>query len=409
MARTRNPNGMGNIYKTKSGRYEWRQMVDGELRVLTSKDLKDLQEKIRKVADLPVIKNKIKVYEWFEKWLEVYIKPLKKKATYEQYKTLYEQYIRPEIGNRKLNSIKQYDIQQIIAKMNETIPAKYDKHGNLVKPERKPLSTWTMKHTRKVMNLAFSKAFEDKLISENPVYKIEIPKKQAKPRKTLNTSELKILFDYAKNTRWYWALRFLLVTGLRRGELLALRWSDIDFENKRIIVDESNSASGVGDTKSAKVHYVPLSNLAIYYLNQQKEMLKNEYNPILYNEDLKKLDLVFPSEKGTMMKPDSFNSVLDRINAKAGIHVTPHMFRHTFVYMSKGLMSLTELQEALGHDESTTTLDIYGTMLSDTGKVADKIDDAFSTLDEEISKLEKQQSAKIIKIDFRKAGNGPKK
>lgn len=381
----KNPNGMGCYDKLKDGRARWRQMVDGKTRTITAKSMPELKEKVKKVADLPIIKNKIKVSEWFEKWLEIYIKPLKKQATYYQYKILYEQHIFPIIGNRLITSVKQYDIQQIIAKMNE-----------------KGLSTWTMKHVRKILHTAFDRAFKDKLIPENPVVDIEIPKKQAKPRKTITASELKILFENLKNTRWYWAFRFMLVTGLRRGELLALRWSDIDYENKRIIVDESNSASGLGDTKNSKVHYVPLSERAIYYLAKQKEMLQHEFNPILYNPELQKLDLIFPSENGTLMKSDSLNSVLDRINRKTGLHITPHMFRHTFVYMSKGHMTLSELQEALGHDESTTTLDIYGTMLSDTEKVANKIDEAFAALDEEINKIETKHQAKIINLFERK-------
>ena len=385
MPKQKNPNGMGCYDKLKDGRVRWRQMVDGKTRTITAKSMPELKEKVKKVADLPIIKNKIKVSEWFEKWLEIYIKPLKKQATYYQYKILYEQHIFPIIGNRLITSVKQYDIQQIIAKMNE-----------------KGLSTWTMKHVRKILHIAFDRAFKDKLIPENPVVDIEIPKKQAKPRKTITASELKILFENLKNSRWYWAFRFMLVTGLRRGELLALRWSDIDYENKRIIVDESNSASGLGDTKNSKVHYVPLSERAIYYLAKQKEMLQHEFNPILYNPELQKLDLIFPSENGTLMKSDSLNSVLDRINRKTGLHITPHMFRHTFVYMSKGHMTLSELQEALGHDESTTTLDIYGTMLSDTEKVANKIDEAFAALDEEINKIETKHQAKIINLSERK-------
>ena len=385
MPKQKNPNGMGCYDKLKDGRVRWRQMVDGKTRTITAKSMPELKEKVKKVADLPIIKNKIKVSEWFEKWLEIYIKPLKKQATYYQYKILYEQHIFPIIGNRLITSVKQYDIQQIIAKMNE-----------------KGLSTWTMKHVRKILHIAFDRAFKDKLIPENPVVDIEIPKKQAKPRKTITASELKILFENLKNSRWYWAFRFMLVTGLRRGELLALRWSDIDYENKRIIVDESNSASGLGDTKNSKVHYVPLSGRAIYYLAKQKEMLQHEFNPILYNPELQKLDLIFPSENGTLMKSDSLNSVLDRINRKTGLHITPHMFRHTFVYMSKGHMTLSELQEALGHDESTTTLDIYGTMLSDTEKVANKIDEAFAALDEEINKIETKHQAKIINLSERK-------
>jgi integrase len=196
----------------------------------------------------------------------------------------------------------------------------------------------------------------------------------------------------------------MLVTGLRRGEVLALKYSDIDYKSRRIIVDESNSSSGIGDTKSAKVHYVPLSEEAIFFLSKQKEMLLERVNPALFNTDLKKLDLIFPSENGHLMKPDSLNSVLDRINKKTGLHVTPHMFRHTFVYMSKGRMNLKELQEALGHDESTTTLDIYGTMLSDTKTAASKIDDVFKGLDDEKEKIEeKSKEIEIAKvIDFNK-------
>ncbi len=386
MGKTRNPNGMGSFTKLKDGRYKWKKMLDGDLRQITARTPTELREKIKKVDGLPIVKNKLKAVEWFEKWLSTYIKPLKKKATYDQYNSLFLTHIKPVLKSRKLTNIKQYDIQEVITIMNT-----------------KNLSTWTMKHVRKIMRLAFSKALEDKLIAENPVNKIEIPKKQAKPRKTLTTSELKILFQYTKNTRWHWAFKFLLVTGLRRGELLALKWSDIDFENKRIIVDESNSAGGVGDTKSSKVHYVPLSAFAIEYLKNQKDMLIKENNPALYNDELRKEDIIFPSQSGTIMKPDSFNSVLDRINSKAGIHVTPHMLRHTFVFMSKGLMTLSELQEALGHDESTTTLDIYGTMLSDTQGVADKIDKVFEKLDEELDKVEEERGCKIINLSKRRA------
>jgi integrase len=413
----RNPNGMGNIYyNEKTKQYEWRQMIDRDLRVLSSKNIGDLYEKIKIYADLPVVKAKIKTTEWFEKWLKS-VESLNKTATYEQYNTIWSQHIKPVIGNKLLKKVKKSDIQDVIVKMNIKIisPATNDS------PAKIGLSTWTMKHARKIMHIAFSVALDDKIIFENPVIDIKIPDKQAKPRKTLKMDELKILFSYLKNTRWYWAIRLMLVTGLRRGELLALQWSDIDYKNKCIVIDESDSSGGSGDTKNAKEHYTPLSDLAIYYLGKQKEMLQNEGdagNPILHNEKLKKLDLVFPSDTGTLLKPDSFNSVLDRINEKAqkgidekikegkdvkvnSFHVTPHMLRHTFVYMSKGRMSLSELQEALGHDVSTTTLDLYGTMLSDTEKVAKKIDDAFADLDDQLEKIEEKKDGKVVQ--FRKA------
>ncbi|OAA93049.1 tyrosine recombinase XerD [Clostridium coskatii] len=388
MSKQRNPNGMGTFKQRKDGRYEWRQKIDGQERYISAKTMKELREKIKKITDLPIIKNKYKVDDWFQRWLEIYIKPLKKKATYDQYRIIYNTHIKTVLGNRKLSTIKTYDIQSVIAKMNE-----------------KKLSTWTMKHARKIMNIAFSKAFEEKIIAENPVKSIEIPIKQAKPRKTLTIEELQKLFKAMENSRWLWSVKFALVTGLRRGELLALKWSDIDWQNKRISINKSNSVTGLGDTKSSKIHYVPLSENAIQFLNEQKDMLKKEFNPILYNEDLKGKALIFPSESGKMIRPDSYYTLIRRFSVKAGIKASPHCFRHTFVYLTRGNLSLKDLQNILGHSESTTTLDIYGNMLNDnTKKNIEQIDNVFNTVDKEMDKIKEEKIKNTGKIiPFRRA------
>lgn len=398
MPRTRNPNGMGTIYKTKKNIYEWRQMVDGEKRLLSSKDLTVLKEKIKEVADLPIIKEKIKASDWFEKWLNVYIKPLRKNATYEQYKNIYKIHIEPAIGKKLMKNIKRYDIQQVIATMNtRTIPARKDKKGKITVPEKPGgMSEWTMKHARKVMHSAFQQALDDKIIVENPVINIKIPKKQKSIRKVFTAAELVAIFQQLSTSRWIWALRFMLVTGLRRGELLGLKWSDILYEDRKVAVMRSNSDDGIGDTKSAKIHYAPLSDSAVYYLNRHKEVLEKECNPILYNEDLKKTELIFPNESGKMLQAKSFYTMLVRAAKKVNVKATVHMFRHTFVYISKGLISLSELQEALGHGKKTTTLDLYGDMLSDTIDTSKKIDKAFLDLEKEMEKIENKEDTKII-------------
>jgi integrase len=379
MSSQRNPNGSGSYKHRADGRYQWTQTIDGKGRSLYGKTLKELQEKVKKIEDLPVTSNKLKTKEWFDKWLGIYIKPLKKIATYDQYRIIYEQHIEPVIGHRKLAGLKTRDLQTVIAKMNE-----------------KGLSTATMKHAKKVMNGALSRAVKEKLLPSNPASdpnnKIEIPKKQAKPRKTLTVEELMQLIKAMAHSRWIWSLKFLLVTGLRRGEILALKHSNIDLPNKRLTIEKSNSSSGIGDTKAAKIHFVPLCDKAIEYLEKQKEILVKETNPILHNPKLKKTGFVFPGREGVPIRGDSYYTMLSRFAKKAGINASPHCMRHTFVFINRNAMSLKELQEALGHEESTTTLDIYGNMINDCmEQTAAKMNGAFDRLDADMATLEAKE------------------
>lgn len=396
MAKQRNPKGMGSFRQLKNGTYQWRQTIDGVERSETARTPKELQEKVNQIIKLPIVKNKLKVDEWFTKWLEVYIKPLKKDATYKQYMYVYKSHIKPVIGNRKMNSLMPFDIQSVIADMNTKVlvPKKVDDFGTVIKEAKIGASQWTMKHARKIMNIAFSKALKEKLIAENPVQDIEIPKKQAKERKVLTPTELAKLYKALENSRWIWSAKFMLVTGVRRGELLALKWSDIDFEHKRITIDESDSAAGLGDTKT-KIHYVPLSRKAIEYLNGQKEMLLKEANPSRHNEELKKLNLVFPNKFGRMLKPGSYYTVFARAAQDAKIKASPHCMRHTFVYLNRNKLTIKELQNILGHDESTTTLDIYGDIINEsTEATIAQLDETFDILEEKIEEIKMQKEEK---------------
>ena len=395
MGKMRNPNGMGSYKLRKDGRVCWTQIIDGKPRVLYAKTPGELQNKVKKVSDLPIVaSNKLTVDEWFVKWLAVYIKPLKKQATYNQYKTLYEQHVKPEIGHRKISKIISMDIQGVIAVMNDKLvkPAVLDDAKKVVTPEKRGYSTKTMKETKGVMLRAWKKLVKDKIVSENPVVDIEIPQKQAKQRKVLSILELHKLFVSMKDSRWIWSMRLLLVTGMRRGELLALRENDIDLDNPRIIIDESDSSTGIGDTKSAKIHNVPLTKQAMEYLSEQRKMLLRENNPILFNEELKKEGLLFPSDEGKLLTANSYTKMMRRYTEKIGLYASPHCLRHTFVFMSRKKLSLKDLQYALGHDESTTTLDIYGDMISDSSEdAANVLDSIFDKIDDKLHELEEDK------------------
>ncbi len=400
--RKRNPNGVGNYRVLRDGRHAWRKTEHGDTIEVSAKTPKELQEKVNEIANLPIIKSKFTVSEWFEKWLETYIKPLKKEATYNQYNDIYRTHIKPVIGKKRIREVESFDVQGVIAKMAQYKKKirKKNKETGMVEEivTDEGLSSCTMKHCRKIMNIAFAKAKQEKVIAVNPVEGIEIPVKQTKPRKTLTIEELAKVFNAMEHSRWIWSVKFDLVTGLRRGELLALKWSDIDKENMRITIDKSNSLTGLGDTKSAKAHYVPLSDKAVEYLEGQKAMLKKEFNT---NEEL-----VFPNDEGKMMLPNSYYTMLSRFAKKAGIKASPHCLRHTFVYFTKSILSLEEIQNVLGHSSKTQTLEIYGDMIKDTSKeTAKQIDSVFSNFETEVKEIDREEKIKTAKEKIKKDGN----
>jgi len=404
MAKKRNPKGMGYYYK-KDNLFCWRYRKDGREIFRSASTEKELQSKIRKVIGLPIINNKTTVREYFTVYLEEIVLPLgintetgKPGATYLQYESIFRNHIDPVIGKLRLTSVETIDIQKVITKMN-----------------KKGLSTKTMKHAMTVMSNGFTRAFDiDKMIPKNPVLKcfpgekpkIIIPEKQAKPKIILKVDDLVKFLKAMENSRWKWSVRFNLLVGLRRGELLALSCPKIGWNDKYLIINESYTVNGKGDPKSRKPHNAPLSNLAKYYLEKQIEMLIEEKNKVTFKdngqqmsvEEFKNSDrIIFPAAHGDMISPNTYYHVISRFGEKAGLKAYPHCIRHTFVHEMRNSLSLKELQEALGHDESTTTLDIYGDMINDTtATAAEKIDTVFSGIEAEIVK-------KMVQDDVKKA------
>lgn len=379
-SRTRNSNGMGNIYKRPDGRYEWKQMIDGELRYASDMSLPELRRKIKKITG-SISGDKTKLYDWMERWLEKYVKPYKKPSTYSNYFFAYQKYIKKYMKNIQLRHISKSDVQQMIT---DLINGGY--------------SPSLIKNVRKTLSAAFISANEDEqLVDFNPTRDTKLPKGKAPVRKTLKIEELNIIIQKFSTSRWMYGILFMLATGLRRGELLALKWSDIDFANKKITVEENLTQHGTGTPKDNGSHNVPLTIHAMRYLSAWKLQLEKEHNPAFYN----KTDTIFVAKSGNSLRPSSLNNMLAK--RKFDFRVTPHMFRHTFVYLSKGKISLSELQEALGHDQSTTTLDIYGLMLSNTAVTADKIELAYVELDEALKNIDKGQEEQKNIIDFAQA------
>lgn len=357
------------IYLHQNGYYLGRFQYLGDKYEVYDKELKTciqmLEDKKYEVRHGLFAKTKnIAVRDWFQTWIKEYKELNVKEGTIQVYKDAYRLYIEKAIGNKKINTIRGEHIQKI--------------YNDL---KRKGYSKSTLEIVATVLSGMFKQAMKNELISKNPVVLATLPKQEEKAKvKVMSLEEEKLFLEYAKES-WLYTLIFVaLFSGMRSGELRALRWKDIDFSNKLIHVRKSllylNKDYKIGLTKTkSSVRDIPMLDIVEKTLRQhKKEQLERK---MLLGDKWKAKegmeDLVFPSDTGYPMNRDRLkvqvNKIVDAIR-KNGYndfpHITPHVFRHTFATrcIESGVKP-SILQKVLGHSKISQTMDLYVHALPD--------------------------------------------
>ena len=195
-------------------------------------------------------------------------------------------------------------------------------------------------------------AVAQKIIPENPCKAVALPKVEHKEMQTIPAEQLRAFLVEAKASGVYEMYYTELATGLRRGELLGLKWLDVDLEagvirvKRRITRVDGQIVETPLKTKNS-YRTVAISQQAVEVLMQQKAKTNDEY--------------VFPSPNGGPISPDSVNNMLRRVLARAGIpRARFHDLRHTFatVALQNG-MDIKTVSGMLGHFSAGFTLDTY--------------------------------------------------
>ena len=206
-------------------------------------------------------------------------------------------------------------------------------------------------------------AVAQKIISENPCKAVALPKVEHKEMQTIPAEQLQAFFKEAKETGVYEMYYIELATGLRRGELLGLKWTDVDWKNGIIKVRRSIARMNgeiVESTLKTKNSYraVTISQQAIEVLKEQKAKTNDAY--------------VFPSPNGGPISPDSVNNMLKRVLARAGIpKVRFHDLRHTFATIAlQNGVDIKTVSGMLGHFSAGFTLDTYAHVTTSAQKEA---------------------------------------
>ena len=290
------------------------------------------------------------VATWLKSWYELYAKPNVRLATADRYRLMIETYTIPRIGKIKLKKLTSRDLQKLYKDLMEhgRVNTKSG-HGN------PGLSSTTVRSVHLMLHSAFERAVKERLIPRNPTDDCIAPKVQKVEMKTLRPEHLKSYLD-AADARGVLPMFYLeLVSGLRKGELVALLWDDLDIQNRTISVSKQyiKNPSGTLTLSRPKtetsVRRVSIPQEAVNLLIQEHE--KHPENPYM-----------FPSPiTGEMYYPDSVVKLHEKILKDTGLeHIRFHDLRHTFATLAlQNGVDIKTVSSMLGHYDAGFTLRTY--------------------------------------------------
>ena len=335
-------NGEGSIRKKPSGRWEGRytqgidpvtgRAIQKSVSAKTQAECKEkLAKAIRENRGVPL--NHTGDYtaaEWCRLWFETYSKPNIRYNTAKGYEGIIEHHIIPAIGAIKLKQLSSIHIQRMYNDLKE--------NGRMprgAKQNDKPLSNTFVRRVHAVLQAALKQAVKERLIPYNPCENCRIPPKDKKEMTILPPEKIG---RYLQEAEKYGVLPMFyleLSSGLRRGELLALQWSDLNVKERILTVNKQvTRMEGELDVTEPKtknsVRKVALSQQAVDLLVQEHE--QHPDNPIL-----------FPSPRtGGYWSPDAVSRINRKLLKNAGIeeHVRFHDLRHPYVKHTTKIFSL---------------------------------------------------------------------
>ena len=359
-------NGEGNIRKRKDGRWEGRYTAghDPETgkaiykNVLgrTQTEVKaKLKAAIQEAQTMDFSKTgKYTVGEWMEVWFEDYAKIKVRPSSHQTYRGYIDNHIRPNIGDIPLEKLTALDIQKLCKKL--LTKGRVDRLE--AKGQPKGLSAKTVRNIHQILSSALKLAQEQRIILTNPAERCALPKVEHREMKTLPVEQLQSFLREARESGVFELYYLELATGLRRGELLGLKWEDVDLQKGDLRVKRQISRIN-GEVVEAPLktknayRTLPLAEDTIDVLKEQRKKVGSS-------------PWVFPSPNGGPISPDSVLHMLHRVLKRAGLpRVRFHDLRHTFATLAlQNGVDIKTVSGMLGHFSAGFTLDTYAHVTS---------------------------------------------
>ena len=371
----RRPQGDGTIRKRSDGRWEARIIIghknDGSPMyksafAKTQKSaLKQLHQLLDLYRDVDLTEEcRMTLGEWLDKWLDEYMIFTIKENTIKGYRSQIDHQIKPFIGHKQLASLTTADIQKFYNKIKkEGRVHPHPIHGHV-------LSDSMVRKIHMMLHEAMEVAVRERYIVRNPTDNTTIPKKTTTEKQVLDDSQLNRFLE-AIQCEPYWHDFFYVevMTGLRRGEICGIKWSDIDFNEgtlciKRSVSTKEGGGVSIGETKTdAGVRTIIMPPSVATLLWKKRSDAINEW---VFPHYTNPSDPLHPSSAYKKLK-----TLLKRLELPL---LRFHDLRHTFATQATdGGVDPKTLAGILGHTDASFTLDTYTHVTSDMQRGASAI------------------------------------
>ena len=356
----RRSNGEGSIRKRRDGRWEGRYTagINPEtgkqvFKNVLGKTQAEVKEKLAKALaenqKLDFTKQgKYNVAQWMDEWFENVCKIKVRPSSHQTYRGYIDRHIAPNIGKIPLEKLGAMDLQKFYRRL--LADGRVERIESKGQP--KGLSAKTVRNINQVISSAMNFAVAQRILAQNPCKAVALPNLEHREMQTIPAAQLVVFLDEAKASGVYELYYIELATGLRRGELLGLKWEDIDLTagvirvRRQVSRIDGKIVEAPLKTRNA-YRMVTISPQAIESLNTQKAKTHGEY--------------VFSNPSGGPISPDSVNNMLKRVLKRAGIpRVRFHDLRHTFATLAlQNGVDIKTVSGMLGHFSAGFTLDTY--------------------------------------------------
>ena len=338
-------NGEGNIRKRKDGRWEGRYTAGYDpktgkriIKNVLGKTQAEVREKLitamAECQGLDVSREADEhwVATWLKMWYELYAKPNIRTATANRYQLIIDTYTVPRIGNIKLKKLTTRHLQKLYKELLES------GRIHIGKNQSKGLSTTTVHSVHLMLHAVLDRAVKERLIPRNPCKYCVVPKPRKLDMKVLSPEQIGAYLESAQRRELLSMFYLELVSGLRKGELVALRWDDLDVQGRTISVSRQYIRNPDGSLELTRpktensVRLVSIPQTAVELLIQEHN--KHPNNPYLFPSPL----------TGEMYHPDSVVNLHKKLLKDAGLeHFRFHDLRHPYVKHTTKIFSLRSM------------------------------------------------------------------